>query len=235
MTLVVAADVQDYILLAADHYAELADCRDPSSRIVLDNYRKIYLWKYGALTASGDVLLVSSFFQLFAQQEAKGGGIDLLRIGKLCKASRCAGGAPAEDATANLFFTLPGGDGFELHALSIGDAVIRHEVIAPVGAQFSMLEGAIPAAQCHEFNRQLCPGFMFASQKDFYRYCGEILCAFYRVSAQACPVVTESFDVYLLKKHTGEGVLLGTLPAGKMVSLGAVDESMERLLASSVI
>ena len=133
MTLVIAADVQDHLILAGDHCAVLSGVSNAGEMdVILRNYQKVYPWKYGAIAASGDVLLMAHFCQLFLLHERLGQSIDLLQVAREAKAAHTRAGALPSESTGNVFFTLPGRDGFELHGAFFDKSTVEFEIIEPI-------------------------------------------------------------------------------------------------------
>lgn len=206
MTLIIAANVQDHLILAADHCAVLSQVSNQGPPdLVLNNYQKVYPWKYGAIAASGDVFLMVAFCRLFMQHESMGGPIDLLQIAKAAKNERTGSGAPLDQSTGNLFFTLPGRDGFDLHMLSVDTDRIYYESIEPIGIRFSSVKGGLDDAACQTFTDSLRPSFFFEDIGGFYQHHLDLLGASFDEQSAISELVTSSFDVFMLDRRTGVG------------------------------
>lgn len=204
MTLIVAADAQDHLILAGDHCAVMSGVSNPEQApLVLDNYRKLYPWKYGAIAASGDVFLMVQFHRLFLLHEGDGGPIDLLQVAKQARQARSRNGVPAAGSVGNLFFTLPGCDGFELHAVFFTSDRIAHERIDPLSTQFSLREREGVEAVCEAFNSRLRPSFFFDGVEAFHLHHLDLLERFFAREAAVDDRVTSSFDLCMLEKQTG--------------------------------
>ncbi len=81
MTLIIAADVQDHLIIAGDHCAVFSRVSNEGrSDVVLRNYQKVNPWKYGAIAASGDVVLMMNLWRSFMLQEGLGGPINLAQV-----------------------------------------------------------------------------------------------------------------------------------------------------------
>lgn len=204
MTLIVAANVQDHLILAGDHcaaFAEVSNHGPPD--LVIDNFRKVYPWKYGASAASGDVLLMSCYFRRFLVHESSGDTVNLLQVAKEAKQLRRVD--PAQ-STGNIFFTLPGSDAFDLHCVGVHSDRVRYELIKPVTAHFSLREEcACDQATCDAFSRSLRPSVFFPSIDAFQQHHIGLLKDFYRSHSAMDGMVTASFDVCLLDRRTGIG------------------------------
>ena len=104
MTLIIAADVQDHLILAGDHCAVLSQASNarPMDR-VLDNYQKLYPWKYGAIAASGDVFLMVHFHRVFMAFAGSGSSVDLLQVARRAKSVCSRSGVLQDRSTGNIF------------------------------------------------------------------------------------------------------------------------------------
>jgi hypothetical protein len=78
MTLIIAADVQDHLILAGDHCAVLSRGSNATEQVIIHNYQKVHSWKYGAIAGSGDVVLMAVFLRLFLLHERQGVRMDVL-------------------------------------------------------------------------------------------------------------------------------------------------------------
>lgn len=212
MTLIVTANVQDHLILAGDHCATLSRISNQGPpELMLDNYRKVYPWKYGAIAASGDVFLMVYFCRLFQRHARKGGPINLLQIAKEAKATRSASDVHPSQSTGYLFFTLPGKEGFDLHFLSIGESVIEREIVEPVSTRFAVFKAAPEGSGYDEstryddFTSRLRPSFFFKNIDAFYRHHIDLLKEFFLMQCTFDDRVTASFDVYIMDRRTGIG------------------------------
>lgn len=204
MTLIVAADAQDHLILAGDHCAVLSRVlTGDAPGQVLRNYRKVYPWKYGAIGASGDVVLLTYWWRLFMQQDASGGTVDLLQAATDAKRARTRDGVPSDRATANIFCTLRGEDGFALHAVYIGAGQVSCEVIQPISSVFSMREGGIGEDESEAFVSRFRPLFFFEDPADCDRWNIDLLTGLFAEQSARDSHVTASFDLALLCKETG--------------------------------
>lgn len=206
MTLIIAADVQDHLILAGDHCAVLSGVSNqPQLEVVLDHYRKIYPWKYGVIGGSGDVFLMACFYRAFQYHESTGRPIDLLQVANDAKAARSRHGVCSSKSVGNIFLTLPGRDGFELFLVSVGKDIIGFEIVEPISARFSMREGKADESACDAFVGRLRPSFFFREVEDFHRHHAELLKQFFLEHSRSDALITASFDVCMLDKRTGIG------------------------------
>lgn len=206
MTLIIAADAQDHLILAGDHCAVMSRVSNHGTPdLVLDNYRKVYPWKYGAIAASGDVFLMAYFCRLFLYYADKGGRIDPVQIARAAKQTRSGSGAPLDRSTGNLFFTLPGREGFDLHCVFIKTDRIDYEIIKPIGTRFSVGKKMLDTPAYDEFGGRLRPSFFFKDVDEFHRHYLDLLAGFFAEQSAVDELVTASFDVCMLDKRTGAG------------------------------
>jgi len=206
VTLIIAADTQDHLILAGDHCAVLTQQSNPGApECVLTNYRKIYPWKYGAFAASGDVFLKINFLRLFLKNVSDGGPINLAQLAKTAKQIRTNSGVPPDISTGNIFFTAPGRVGFQLHCVSVKTDRILCEIIKPLVTQFSSADKLLEQAEYNAFNKQLRPAFFFDDIHAFHRHHLDLLTAFFAGYSAGDARVTASFDVCMLDKKTGIG------------------------------
>lgn len=207
MTLIIAADTQDHLILAGDHCAVLTRQSNKSApEYTFTNYRKVYPWKYGAFTASGDVFLKIIFLRLFLKCVKDGGPIDLAQVAKTAKQMRTNSGVPPDVSTGNIFFTVPGREGLQLHCVSVTTGRILCEIIKPFTTQFSSADKLLEQAEYDAFNKQLRPAFFFDDIQAFHRHHLDLLTAFFASYSAGDARVTASFDVCMLDKKTGAGM-----------------------------
>jgi len=212
MTLIIAADVQDHLILAGDHcavFSRVSNGGKPDA--VMRNYQKVHPWKYGAIAASGDVVLMVNFWRNFMLQEGLGQSINLAQIAREAKAARTRAGIPPSQSTGNVFFTLPGSDGFELHGLFFGERTVEFEIIAPIETRFSMQAHRVPGeARCHTFNSRLRPSFFFDDISAFHRHHVDLFGRFFAEQSSVDDLVTSSYDIFMLDKRSGGGLFWTT-------------------------
>lgn len=105
MTLTVAINLNDYIILTGDHRLTI-ECEPFTglpARTVVDDYKKIKYWEYGAITVSGDVLLMYYFHEVL-EIYAKQNNWDFLQVAQVARAMYLSAGKPVQHATGTAFF-----------------------------------------------------------------------------------------------------------------------------------
>ena len=224
MTLIIAADVQDHLILAGDHCAVLSwvsNRREPD--FILRNYQKVHPWKYGATAASGDVFLMAHFRWMLLLHDRSGQPIDLLQVARAAKAARV--GESRNPSAGNLFFTLPGNDGFELHHAFFTEKTVEFGVIEPISTHFSMREARAPdPSVCHAFNSKLRPSFFFEGIEAFHRYHLDLLGGLFAGQSAVDDLVTSSFDAFMLDKRSGMGMFWRTPDTVKTLACLGLDD-----------
>lgn len=210
MTLIIVADVQDHLILAGDHCAVLSQVSNEGRPVtILRNHEKVCPWKYGATAASGDVFLTAHFTRLLLRHAQYGRPIDLFQVAREARAART--GTPRNQITGNVFFTLPGNDGFQLHGAFFRERTVEFEIIAPISTRFSMREERAPdETACHAFNDKLRPAFFFEDTEAFHRHHLDLLGGFFARQSAVDDLVTSSFDAFILDKRTGLGMFWRT-------------------------
>ncbi|MGH8086012.1 MAG: hypothetical protein ACREPV_12170 [Lysobacter sp.] len=205
MTLLIAADVQDHLIVAGDHCAVMSRVSTQGPpEVTLDNYRKVYPWKYGAIAASGDVFLMVHFCRLFLHHEGLGHPLDLLQIAKEAKMACVRNGARSDASAGSIFLTLPGAEGFSLYHVCVTTDMIDFEIIEAIGTRFSMREERAPdESVCQAFTSRLRPAIFFGDSAAFSHYHIDLLKTFFARQNAVDEMVTSSFDVCLLEKRTG--------------------------------
>lgn len=234
MTLIIAADTQDHLILAGDHCAVLTQQSNPSTpECVLTNYRKVYPWKYGAFAASGDVFLMTFFLRIFLESVNGGGPTNLLQVAKAAKQMRTNSAVPSEISTGNIFFTAPGREGFQLHCVSVETDRIHCETIRPFNTHFSSADKLLEQAEYDAFNKQLRPAFFFDDTDAFHRHHLDLLTAFFAGYSAGDARVTASFDVCMLDKKTGVGMFWHISESPKQLAYVRLSGDEEKLGSDS--
>ena len=106
MTLTVAINIDDYIILTGDHRLTI-ECEPFTglpARTVVDDYKKIKYWKYGAITVSGEVLLMYYFHEVL-EFYAKQNNWDFLQVAQVARAMYLNDDKPEQHATGTAFFS----------------------------------------------------------------------------------------------------------------------------------
>ena len=171
MTLTVAINIDDYIILTGDHRLTI-ECEPFTglpARTVVDDYKKIKYWKYGAITVSGDVLLMYYFHEVL-EFYAKQNNWDFLQVAQVARAMYLNDDKPEQHATGTAFFSLFTLGKVEIIHLSIKKNYIEYETIKPMHAHFSLFEGTPDDPIYQLFVNSLRKIDSFLNFEDFYNY-----------------------------------------------------------------
>lgn len=70
MTLIVAINLNNYIILTGDHRLtiDFKPFAKLPSKIIVDGYKKLKYWKHGAIVVSGNVVLMNYFYEFLQAQ-----------------------------------------------------------------------------------------------------------------------------------------------------------------------
>jgi hypothetical protein len=208
MTLTVAINLKDYIIVTADHRLTI-ECEPFTglpARTVVDNYKKIKYWKYGAITVSGDVLLMYYFHEVL-ELYAKQNNLDFLQIAQVARAMYLKDGKHREHATGTAFFSIFTLEKVDIIHLSIKENYIEYEIIKPMYAHFSLFEGTPDDPIYQLFVNSLRKIDNFLYFKDFYNYHIELLKFFYTRQKRIDDSITSSFDIFIQNTKTGHGFM----------------------------
>ncbi|MDC5123758.1 hypothetical protein NRA16_17750 [Acinetobacter baumannii] len=208
MTLTVAINLDDYVFIAGDHrliiesepYTGLPD------KIIVDDYKKIKYWKHGAITVSGDVLLMHYFHELL-ELYAKKNSWEFLEIAQIARAIYLNNDKPCNRATGTAFFSLFTLQKVELISLSIREKEIEYEVIPPMNAYFSLFAGTPDDPIYQVFVNSLRRINKFVKTQDFFTYHIELLKQFYKRQQSFDDSITQSFDLFIQDTKTGYGTI----------------------------
>lgn len=208
MTLAIAINLNDYIILTGDHRLTI-ECEPFTGspvKTVLDNYKKIRYWKYGAITVSGDVLLMYYFHEVL-ELYAKQNNWDFLQVAEVARAMYLKDGKSKEHATGTAFFSIFTLEKVDIIHLSIKENYTEYEVIKPMHAHFSLFEGAPYDPIYQLFVNSLRKIDNFLNIKDFYNYHMELLKIFYARQKRIDNSITSSFDLFIQNTKTGQGFM----------------------------
>ncbi|MGF2637281.1 hypothetical protein ACQUFW_13290 [Acinetobacter johnsonii] len=208
MTLTVAINIDDYIILTGDHRLTI-ECEPFTglpTRTVVDDYKKIKYWKYGAITVSGDVLLMYYFHEVL-EFYAKQNNWDFLQVAQVARAMYLNDDKPEQHATGTAFFSLFTLGKVEIIHLSIKKNYIEYETIKPMHAHFSLFEGTPDDPIYQLFVNSLRKIDSFLNFEDFYNYHTELLRFFYTRQKRIDDSITSSFDLFIQNTKTGQGFM----------------------------
>ena len=208
MTLTIAIQLDDYIILTGDQrlIVECESFTQLPAKTIYDGYKKIKYWKHGAITVSGDVLLMYYFHELL-ELYAQKSNFDLLQIAQIAKKMYINDRKPSNQATGVAFLSIFSFGKVELITLSIEETEIEYETIAPMNAHFSMFAGTPDDPIYQNFVDALrCIG-NFPSFKAFFEYHVDLIKAFYKRQKSFNESITARFDLFIQNTQTAYGLI----------------------------
>ncbi|WP_092705769.1 hypothetical protein [Acinetobacter sp. yr461] len=216
MTMIISAHLGDCILIAADKRAMIYDLNSRLLRISHDDEAKIKLWCRGAITGTGDSLLISrimNYFENLTEQEQK---IEQINAIQMEIERRLSEGVPKEFIFNNtLIFSIFNGYGTSLYTIPIqpffetfklgGREHLRAQVneIKEWTIEVCCLNIPSDLALLQDFQRNLRSLNSFESEGHFISYYIENLKTIFAKQASIDTSVTPSFDLYLQSCETG--------------------------------
>jgi len=205
MTLIVAINLNNYIILTGDHRLTI-ECQPFTklpSKFFVDGYKKLKYWKHGAIVVSGSVVLMHYFYE-FLQAQAPD-TFDFLLAAYQARIRFLQEGGQLDQATGCAFFSVFNNGEVLLIHLSIKTTLVEYEKVYPIFAHFSAFEGEPDDPVFQEFAASLRQSFEFESAQAFYGYHVDLLKAFYRSQNSFDESVTSSFDLFIQDTKTGLG------------------------------
>lgn len=209
MTLTVAINIQDYIFLASDQRLTI-ECAPETNlppKTYIDHYKKIKYWEYGAITVSGDVMLMHYFFVIL-QAHAKQNCWDFLQMAQEARCFYFQNNKTTQPATGTAFISIYTLDKVEIVHVSIKEHLIEYEVIEPMHAHFSLYAGRPDDPIYQVFVNSLKKLDQFLNREDFFNYHIELIKYFFTRQKRFDESITSSFDLFIQNTTTGKGVLI---------------------------
>lgn len=208
MTLTVAINLKDYIIITGDHRLTI-ECEpftELPARTIVDDYKKIKYWKYGAITVSGNVLLMYYFHEVL-ELYAKQNNWDFLQIAQIARTMYLKDRKTKDPVAGTAFFSIFTLEKVDIIHLSIKEDYIEYEVVKPMYAHFSLFEGTPDDPIYQLFVNSLKKIDNFLNIKDFYNYHMELLKFFYTRQKRFDDSITSSFDLFIQNTKTGHGFM----------------------------
>lgn len=208
MTLIVAIHVDDYLILTGDHRLTL-ECQPHTNlpeKIFQDGYKKIKYFKYGAITVSGDVILMEYFFDLL-QRYTEQNNWNFIEIAQVARQLFIESGRDPISAKGTAFFTVQTFNQVQLIALYIREKEIEYETIPDMHAYFALFAGTPVDPIYQIFANSLRKVDKFAHLEDFYNYHLALIKQFYKRQQSFDSSITASFDLYIQHKKTGKAAI----------------------------
>lgn len=208
MTLTIAINLDNYVLIAGDHRLSI-ECEPFTglpAKTIIDDYKKVSYWEHGGITVSGDVLLMHYFKQVL-EIYAKQNNWNFLEIAQVARLMYLQDDKPIHKATGTAFFSIFTTEKVKLICLSIRENEIEYEVIPTMNAHFSVFSGSPDDPIYQIFVNSLKKFDKFIVTQDFFNYHIELLKQFYRRQQSFDNSITKSFDLFIQDTRTGYGFM----------------------------
>lgn len=208
MTLIVAINLDNYVLIAGDHRLSI-ECEPFTglpARTIIDDYKKVSYWKHGGITVSGDVILMHYFKQVL-ELYAEKNKWDFLEIAQVARFMYLRDGKQPQKATGTAFFSIFTMEKVELISLSIRENEIEYEIIPTMNAHFSLFAGSPDDPIYQVFVNSLKKFDKFIVAQNFFTYHIELLKQFYIRQQSFDDSITKSFDLFIQDTKTGYGFM----------------------------
>lgn len=207
MTLIVAINLVDYIFLVGDHRL-IITCEPFTGlpeKTIVDDYKKIQYWKYGAITVSGDVILMDYFHRVL-ELYANKNNWNFLEMAQVTRTMFLDSGRPIEHAKGTAFFSIFTAKKVELISLAIRHDEIEFETIPEMNAHFSLFAGTPDDPIYQVFVNSMRKTDKFITQHDFFNYHISLLKQFYTRQKAFDASITSSFDLFIQDRKTGAAI-----------------------------
>ena len=219
--MIVAAHLDDCILIAADKRAMTCDLETGILRLAHDEEQKIRLWSRGAIAGTGETEFINRIADYFIQFEADGRPLKQMDAIYEEIEKRIKEGIPKEILINNsLIFSMFDGLETLLYLIPIepffkeikknGQKIIQPEMnkIKPYGVDVTCFNIPPDMSSLQNFQSNLRSLLSFENALEFINYCITQLKQVFAEHAQIDPSITTSFDLYLQNCATGQSLAL---------------------------
>jgi len=221
MTMIVAAHLEDCILIAADKRAMLCDLEVGSMRLSHDDEQKIKLWNRGAIVGTGETIFVNRVADYFIQFEEDGQALKQMDAIYEEIERRILEGVPKRLLQNNsIIFSMFDGIETSLYMIPMepffnvfekdGQKIIQprlHE-IKPYNIDVTCFNLPPDMSSLQTYQRNLKPLSGFKEELDFIWYHIEQLKQVFGTQAEIDPSITTSFDLYIQSCRTGKSIAM---------------------------
>ncbi|MDV2440475.1 hypothetical protein QR665_13470 [Acinetobacter gerneri] len=220
MTLLIALNIDDYYILAADQRVTL-ECEPFTNlpkKCYTDGFKKLRLWNHGAFAASGDLILVEYLYQLL-QEEVNENSFEILKIAKKAKMLRLNENLSNERSTGCAIFTAKLLNKTVLIHLSINENSVEYEFIEPMQSFLSLGGGDPNDPVYHYFADLLKERYWFDNFENFLDYHLNLVKNFIRRQKGFDNSITPIFDFIIQSSKTGQGYSLDNIDSRELYLL----------------
>lgn len=219
--MIIAAHLEDCILIAADKRAMICDIEPGAMRLSHDDEHKIKLWSLGAIAGTGETTFINRIADYFVQFELDGGSLKQMDVIYEELEKRILEGVPKKLLMNNsVIFSMFNGLETLLYLIPIepffniieknGEKIIQPEMhkIKPYGVDVTCFNIPPDMSSLQNFQRNLRSLSSFESELEFIDYCITQLKQVFVEHAQIDPSITTSFDLYMQSCGTGQSLAL---------------------------
>lgn len=221
MTMIIAAHLDDCILIAADKRAMTYDVETKILHLAHDEVQKIKLWSRGAIAGTGETLFLNRIADYFIQFEVDGRPLKQMDVIYKEIEKRSLEGVPKKILINNsLIFSMFDGLETLLYLIPIepffkeieknGQKIIQPEMYQIKSFSVDVTCFNIPPdmSSLQNFQGNLRSLSSFDSEIEFITYYIEQLKQVFGIHAQIDPSITTSFDLYIQSCSTGKSLAL---------------------------
>jgi len=221
MTMIVAAHLEDCILIAADKRAMLCNLETGAMHLSNDDEQKIRLWNRGAIVGTGDTVFVNrvaDYFINFQESDSQFKQMDAI-YEELER--RILEGVPQSHLKNNsLIFSIFDGEMTGLYLVPIGpffnviekngQKIIQPEMhqVTPYCIDVTCFNMPPDMSCLQNFQHHLRSLSSFESELEFIGYYISQLKQVFVEHAQIDPSITSSFDLYIQSCSTGKSIAM---------------------------
>lgn len=221
MTMILAAHLGEYILIASDRRAMACDLQTGKMQISHDNEIKIKLWHKGAIAGSGEKVFLDRVTKHFEKAEDPPTQLNLIHTIYNELQIRINEGIPKDCLMNNsVIFSLFNGTETYLYSIQIdqffqtfienGNEVIQPKIniIEPSDVDVACFNIPPDMSILQNFQQNLKSRNEFKNDMQYMLHYVNELKKVFAHQASIDPSVTSSFDVYFQSCSTGEGIAL---------------------------
>lgn len=221
MTMILAAHLGEYILIASDRRAMACDLQTGKMQISHDNEIKIKLWHKGAIAGSGEKVFLDRVTKHFEKAEAPPTQLNLIHTIYNELQIRINEGVPKDCLMNNsVIFSLFNGIETYLYSIQIdqffqifienGNEVIQPKIniIEPSDVDVACFNIPPDMSILQNFQQNLKSRTEFKDDMQFLAYYINELKKIFAHQASIDPSITASFNVFFQSCTTGESIAL---------------------------
>lgn len=221
MTMIIAAHLEDCILIAADKRAMTCDLETGVLRLAHDEEQKIKLWRRGAIAGTGETEFINRIAEYFIHFEEDGRPFKQMDVIYETLEKRILEGIPKKVLINNsLIFSMFNGVETLLYLIPIepffkeieknGQKVIQPQLhqIKPYAVDVTCFNMPPDMSNLQNFQRNLRSLSSFEDELDFIEYYTQQLKQVFGKHAQIDPSITTSFDLYIQSCNNGESLAM---------------------------